>query len=189
MGPPPGHGRIMDPGARMSRPAGKRKFGTRENNFADLSRSHALRKRAVLSSNRKTWATPSSKPAPRAASTIWRHSAACMPMGFSHSTGLPQRSASSTSARWQAFGVVTKTASTSGDRHMLLGRIEGQRNVVLPGRLSRLLHAASRQRGDPAVLRQRESRHQPLYGVQSEAENSEAYQKRTMWRGRLARGL
>src|SRR5438874_558420 len=38
-----------------------------------------------------------------------------MPMGFSSRTGLPLRRAKSTSLRWQALGVVTKTASTSLD--------------------------------------------------------------------------
>src|SRR6266851_1500725 len=39
-----------------------------------------------------------------------------MPMGFSQSTGLPAATAVRTSCRWQALGVVTSTASTSGQR-------------------------------------------------------------------------
>src|ERR1035438_746457 len=74
------------------------------------------RSRAVLSSKRKTWATPSRSPAWPAASTICRHSAAFMPIGFSQRTGLPAARAVSTSCRWQTFGVVTRTASTSGQR-------------------------------------------------------------------------
>jgi len=37
---------------------------------------------------------------------------------FSTSTGLPHFTASRTSARWHEFGVVTKTASTSSERHI-----------------------------------------------------------------------
>src|SRR5260370_4498245 len=39
-----------------------------------------------------------------------------MPIGFSQSTGLPAATAVRTSCRWQALGVVTSTASTSGQR-------------------------------------------------------------------------
>src|SRR5713226_5090621 len=39
-----------------------------------------------------------------------------MPIGFSQSTGLPAATAVRTSCRWHAFGVVTSTASTSGQR-------------------------------------------------------------------------
>src|SRR5271157_1770315 len=72
--------------------------------------------RAVLSSKRKIWATPSSTPASRAASTIWRHSSAFIAIGFSQSTGLPARTAARTSEQWHTSGVVTSTASTSGQR-------------------------------------------------------------------------
>src|SRR6266545_8118892 len=38
-----------------------------------------------------------------------------MPSGFSQSTALPASTAVSTSERWHELGVVTRTASTSGD--------------------------------------------------------------------------
>src|SRR6185369_7347266 len=66
----------------------------------------------------------------------------------------------------------------------LLGRIEGQRDVVLPGRLLRFVQPTSRQRSDAAVLRQREPRHQPFDRVQSKPENPKANQEWAMWRGR-----
>ena len=75
------------------------------------------RRRAVLSSKRKTCATPSNTSALRAASTICLHSQAFIPIGFSQSTGLPWAIAIITSDRCSAFGVATNTASTSGDRH------------------------------------------------------------------------
>src|SRR5712692_913051 len=75
------------------------------------------RSQAVLSSKRNTWATPSNTLAFRAAPTIFRHSCALIAIGFSHSTGFPHSIASSTSCRWQALGVATNTASTSGERH------------------------------------------------------------------------
>lgn len=56
----------------------------------------------------------------------------------------------------------------------VLGRIECQGNIVLPGRRLCLLQGASRKRSNAAGLCQRKSRHQTLHCVQSEAENAKA---------------
>src|ERR1700730_8785473 len=79
-----------------------------------------------------------------------------------------------------------------GDQHgvdflrpaQVLGRIECQRDLVLPGRLLRFFQGTSRQPGNAAVLRQGEARHQAFNRVQSKAENSKASQRGPCGRGR-----
>ncbi len=109
---------------------------------------------------------------------------ACTPIGFSHKDRFAAAEGQQHVGQMAGIG--------SGDQHgvdfrraaHLLGRIKGQRDIVLPGRLLRFVQRTSRQRSDAAVLRQREPRHQPFDRVQSKPENPKANQEWTMWRGR-----
>ncbi len=169
-----GHGGIIDPGSGVSGSRGEGKFGARENNLADLSGGHpvAQTSRALLEAKNLGNAQQQLCAAGR-----FYHRAA-FTSADAHGLFTQHRLATAQSK----LHVGQVAGIGSGDKNgidfrrlaQLLGRIECQRDIVLPGGLARLIQGASRQPGDAAVLRQRETWHQPLDRVQSKPENAEA---------------
>ena len=127
-----GHRGIMDPCARVSVPAGKENSDRAKTILPICPAATRSRKRAVLSSKRKTWATPSSKPA---LARRFHHLAALVRVD-AHGFFAQHRFAA---AKGQQH-VAEMAGIRSGDKHginfgrpaQIFRRIERQRDIVLP---------------------------------------------------------
>ncbi len=96
-----------------------------------------------------------------------------MAIGFSHRIGLLQAAATSASGKWQAFGVATNTASTSGQRQSFSA--ESKAKGISYCRADACAFARSRR--ERAVTRQFLARAKPginrFHRVESETNDSE----------------